>query len=192
MKPKHYQAVVICINAGGDSDAIVVDVPDSFEKCSEEERDFIEKLVKDEGCDYLTHFSTENELDCLSLAANKAKPETSRKVKHWNSAELELSGDIPAFQMDVTDHRQFLGQLYVDMGPVDGNIDDNLSVGFEISAMPDGTHVQAMNIALDNGDSMMSAYKRGQQLVLEPNGRLTMDEVELEPNRRAYIIKVEG
>jgi hypothetical protein len=189
MKPKHYKSVVICINAGGDSDAIVVDVPDSLEKCSEEERDFIEKLVKDEGYDYLTHFSTENELDSLSLAANKAKPETSRKVKHWNSAEL--ADDIPTFQMDVTDHRQFLGQLYVDMGPVDGNIDDNLSVGFEVTAIPGGSHVQAMNIALDNGDSMMTIYKSGENLVLEPNGRLTMDEVELEPNRRAYVLSVE-
>jgi hypothetical protein len=93
--------------------------------------------------------------------------------------------------MDVTDHRQFLGQLYVDMGPVEGNIDDNLSVGFEITAMPDGTHVQAMNIALDNGDSMMTIYKRGENLVLEPNGRLTMDEVEFELNRRAYVLSVE-
>lgn len=184
-----YKAVVIVINASGDSDAITIDVPDTFEKCSAEERDYIEEMVINEGYDFLTYFSTESELDTLSYALNKAMPETSRKVRHWNHAELPH--DIPVFQMDVSDERLRTGQLFVDLGPENGNVDDCLHVSIEVTTIPDGTHTQAVHIALDNGDNVISLFKQADKLILEPNGRLILDEIEHDQARRAYLLSVE-
>lgn len=189
MKPNHYTAVVIVINASGDSDAITIDVPNTIEKSSWEELDYIEELVKGQGYEFLTYFSTESELDTLSYRLNEAKPQTIRTVKHWNHAEMP--DDIPEYQMDVNDQRQTSGQLYVDLGPLDGDIDDCLSVIVEVTMLPNGTHTQAINIALDNSDNVISLFKQADKLILEPNGRLILDEIEHDQARRAYLLSVE-
>lgn len=185
-----YKALVIVINANGDADAITIDVPDTFEKCSAEELDYIEELVTDQGYEFLTYFSTKSELDTLSYALNKAMPETSRKVQHWNHAEMP--DDIPEYQMDVNDQRQTSGQLYVDLGPVDGNIDDCLSVSVEVTMLPNGTHTQAINIALDNGDNMLTLLKQGENLIVQPEGYLRLEEISRDKlGVSTYLMKVE-
>lgn len=187
------QAIVIVINCEGATEALVVQVPADFEKMSEEERDYIESEVEGSGCEYLTHFSGTGELMSLAEAVQTVLPQTSAKVKHWNAKELEQEGEtLQQFQMDVTDNRKANGQVFVDLGSVDGNVDDCLSVIVEVSKpTPEGEDTQAVHIGLDNGDNLLSLYKCGSGFILEPNGKMTLDDVWLERGRHAYKLDVE-
>lgn len=161
---------------------------------SEEERDFIEEFVEDQGYEFLTYFSGYSELASLQSAVREVMPQTCVQVKHWNANEDEANGQAhQTFQMDVTDNRSTTGQLYFDLGPVEGNIDDSLQVTVEVNTFPGSDiDVQCVHVSLNNEDNLFTLFKRGKDLVLEPNGGiLKMNPVKLGKGRKGYVIDVQ-
>jgi hypothetical protein len=194
MTNQSYKVIVVALNSIGETEAIAIKVPSTFEKMSEEERDYVERLVEEQGYEFLTYFSGYSELASLKNAISEVMPQTCLHVKHWNANEDEANGQVhQPFQMDITDTRSTTGQLYVDLGPVEGNIDDSLQVIVEVNTLPGtDTDVQCLHVAINNMDNLFTLFKRGDDLIMEPNGNtLRMNPVKLCNGRKGYVIDVQ-
>jgi hypothetical protein len=184
-----YKVIAIVINCEGATEALVVQMPTNFEEILEDEKDYVKNKVENLGCEYLTHFSQVSEFISLSESVQIVLPQTSTKVKHWNTKEIEQEGKtLQQFQMDITDNRKANGQVFVDLG----NVDDCLSVIIEVSKpTPEWEDTQTVHIGLDNGDNILSLYKCGSGFILEPNGEMMLGDIWLERGHHAYKLDVE-
>lgn len=94
-------------------------------------------------------------------------------VKHWAAYD---SGDVEAtHMMDVEDHRQHSGQVYLSAGQREGDLDQMLSVTMEIASNPlNGIdQVPCAHIHFDADALAFSAFRLGSGIVLRPEVGVT-------------------
>lgn len=106
---------------------------------------------------------------------------TSTEVKHW--ACYGLDDTVMTHKMDINDQRESNGQVFIDMGPIDGDIDKIMSVATEINTHPNGidqvpcAHV---NLPGPNGQLAFSVFLHGDKLLLRMERGVSMRKTEIE------------
>ena len=112
-------------------------------------------------------------------------------VSHWETTEYK--GDMPVgerFLMEVVDKRKQSGQLFVDVGAEDGDIDDILTASFEISNLPGSrTHTQAMHLHFNDDEMAMTVFKQGDKYILRPETNVTIVPTVLPNGEHAFIVE---
>lgn len=112
-------------------------------------------------------------------------------VSHWESSDYR--GEEPAgerFLMEVVDKRKQSGQLFVDVGAEDGDIDDILTASFEISNLPGSrTHTQAMHLHFNDDEMAMTVFKQGDKYILRPETNVTIVPTVLPNGEQAFIVQ---
>ncbi len=108
-----------------------------------------------------------NQAAAPETAADTAQ--SSVPVKYWDCYHSELP-TVDTHQMDVTDHRKGSGQMFVDIGAIEGNLDDMLSVTAEINTNPlNGIdHVPCVHVHLDGDSLAFSMFKVGDKILIRP------------------------
>lgn len=121
---------------------------------------------------------------------NEAQPDIV-PVSHWESTSYK--GELPAgdrFLMEVVDKREQTGQLFVDVGAEDGDIDDILTASFEISNLPGSrTHTQAMHLHFNDDEMAMTVFKQGGKYILRPETNVTIVPTVLPNGEHAFIVE---
>ena len=119
---------------------------------------------------------------------------TNVPVAFWNS-ETYLPGsgmnDRP-FTMSITDQRESNGQLYVDLGITEGNIDDMLSLTLEVNKLQvDGVGIEmpCLHLHFDGDNAAGSFFKQGEQYIFRPERNVEITQTRLYDDSVAYIIK---
>lgn len=112
-------------------------------------------------------------------------------VSHWHGTEYR--GEEPTgerFLMEVVDKRKQSGQLFVDVGAEDGDIDDILTASFEISNLPGSrTHTQAMHLHFNDDEMAMTVFKQGGKYILRPETNVTIVPTVLPNGEHAFIVE---
>lgn len=110
---------------------------------------------------------------------------------HWHGTEYR--GEEPAgerFLMELVDKRKQSGQLFVDVGAEDGDIDDILTASFEISNLPGSrTHTQAMHLHFNDDEMAMTVFKQGGKYILRPETNVTIVPTVLPNGEHAFIVE---
>lgn len=120
---------------------------------------------------------------------------SSVEVTHWNSTAY--LGELDAtcgYQMQVTDHRASHGQLYVDISPVDGHIDDfGIGLCAEINSLPGGESSQTpcIHVYGSDGNVVFSVFQDGLgRLILRPEtGIRIVNGIRLPSGEFAYAVE---
>ena len=112
-------------------------------------------------------------------------------VSHWESSDYR--GELPAgerFLMEVVDKREQSGQLFIDVGAEDGDIDDILTASFENSNLPGSrTHTQAMHLHFNDDEMAMTVFKQGDKYILRPETNVTIVPTVLPNGEHAFIVE---
>lgn len=138
---------------------------------------------------------------CATNAPNTSRPGEADQtapdivpVSHW--ASTEYGSDLPAgerFLMEVVDKREQNGQLFVDVGAEDGNVDDILTASFEISNLPGSrAHTQVVHLHFNDEELAMSVFKQGDKYILRPETNVTIVPTVLPNGERAFILESFG
>ena len=93
--------------------------------------------------------------------------------------------------MDINDQRAINGQIYIDLGPEDGNVDDIMSVCMEVNKLPDtNTATQCLHLFLDGEkqSSSMKILKRGDAYILHPDRELNLNADRLPNGELVYVL----
>lgn len=110
-----------------------------------------------------------------ALLASGAKGESSVQVRYWDC--YGNPSCVNTHQMDIADQRQTNGQLYVDLGALEGNLDDLLSVTLEVNTNPlNGIdHVPCAHIHFDADSMAVSLFKIGNRILVRPETEVSID-----------------
>lgn len=122
-------------------------------------------------------------------------PDKSIRVEHWNSTlyGAELESSVP-YLMRVADQRETHGQIFIDVQPVEGHVDDmGLGVILEINNTPgmDDSHVPAAHISFGSGEMAFTIFQDAlDRLILRPETGVHIASGEILPNgEHAYIAR---
>ena len=140
----------------------------------------------DYNMDWTTHY-------CLEVQTTLESPEdggiwakslanvktSSVPVKYWdcyNSNEATVN----THQFDVDDQRETNGQMYLDLGSKEGNLDDMMSVTMEVNANPlNGIdHVPCAHVHFDNDALAVSLFKIGNKILVRPETNVSIEPVQ--------------
>ncbi|QHE78807.1 hypothetical protein [Hydrogenophaga sp. PBL-H3] len=114
-------------------------------------------------------------------------------IEHWSSPLYK--GDMPPgdrFLMSVVDRRDSNGQLFVDVGGEDGDIDNILTASFEISNLPGSRdHTQVLHLHISDDELGMTIFKQGDRYILRPETGMTIRPTVLPNGERAFILGAE-
>lgn len=124
-----------------------------------------------------------NETDVKKMTAVVPDDVTQVVVEHWESprygGDNQRVGGEP-FKMEMVDHRTVSGQLLLNIAPVDGEVDDILSVAAEIASAPGGHDpVQALSLYMDSENVALRFFKQSNQVLIVPGN----DSVQILPTR---------
>lgn len=110
-----------------------------------------------------------------ALLASDAKEKSSVEVRYWDS--YNSPSCVNTHQMDIDDQRQTNGQLYVDLGALEGNPDDLLSVTLEVNTNPlNGIdHVPCAHVHFDADNLAVSLFKIGNRILVRPETQVTIE-----------------
>lgn len=87
-------------------------------------------------------------------------------VCYWNDLKPVEERD---FFMEITDQRRINGQMYIDVAPVEGDLDDILSLRLEINRLAgDETDRQCAHLHFDGDNLAVSIFKDGDGYILRP------------------------
>lgn len=96
------------------------------------------------------------------------------------------------FAVEIADQRMGCGQVVIDMAPLDGALDDILSVCVEAAFLPGTSYAtQAIHLRVGDGSdestgTMATIYKVGDRLVLQPAAGQTLQASSLPDGADAY------
>lgn len=112
-------------------------------------------------------------------------------VEYWASTlygnDAEASG---RFFMEIVDHRDQSGQLYIDVITEDGDPDDLMSASFEINRLPGSkTDVQCMHLHFNADALAMSIFKQGDRYILRPEMGVKIRNTVLPNGEAAFILE---
>jgi len=95
--------------------------------------------------------------------------QSSVPVKYWDCYNSELP-TVDTHQIDIVDQRQSNGQIFVDIGTIEGGLDDILSVTAEINTNPlNGIdHVPCVHVHFDGDNLAFSMFKVGDKILIRP------------------------
>lgn len=118
------------------------------------------------------------------------------KVSHWDSATYTHSDNEPRaeYTMRVSDQREASGQMFIDIEPIDGHVDDmGLGITLEVNNTPgdDQSHVPCVHLSFGSGDLAVSLFQSGlDSFILRPEtGVLIMSGTILPNNEHAYSVQ---
>lgn len=97
---------------------------------------------------------------------------TQVEVEHWDSprygGDNVRAGGVP-FTMELVDHRALTGQMLLNIAPVEGDLDDILSVAAEVSSAPGSNDaVQALSLYVDSDNVALRFFKQDDQVLIVP------------------------
>lgn len=100
--------------------------------------------------------------------------EISVNIKHCDSYAID--GTVLTHQMDIEDRRATSGQACITLGPVEGELDEFLSVSFEVSTNPltGIEHVPSAIVHFDESSVAMLLYKMGNKILVRPQSNVTI------------------
>lgn len=100
-------------------------------------------------------------------------------VLDYQLAYVSDPADDFQYEMEVTDQRESNGQLFVDIGAVEG-IDDILAATFEIDKLP-GTEIstQAMSLNFDMDVPAAKFFKKGDCYIIRTEHNVTIKPIQL-------------
>lgn len=95
-----------------------------------------------------------------------------------------------AFYTEITDQRVSNGQLYVDMAPISGHLDDVLSLSLEINRLPgEETDRQCAHLHFDGDNLAVSIFKDGDGYILRPETDVRIRDTLLANGELAWRIE---
>lgn len=94
------------------------------------------------------------------------------------------------YLMEVADQRKSNGQLFVDVGAVEGEIDDTLSATFEINKVPGTeTSTQCLHLSFNGDAPAVSMFKKGDSYIIRPEHGVTIMPTRLEDGSYGYVLE---
>lgn len=114
---------------------------------------------------------------------------SSVKVKPWDAYNQEGESTEKTHQFDITDQRHSNGQVYLDLGALEGDPDDMLSVTMEVSTNPlNGIDAVPCAHIHFNGDSLaVSLFKIGSKILLRQETGVTIRSESLRLNGSPFL-----
>lgn len=104
-----------------------------------------------------------------ALSPAEASTKSSVPVKYWDCYHSEYA-TANTHQFDVDDQRKTHGQMYVDIGALEGHVDDMLGITMEINTNPlNGIdHVPCAHVHFDGSNLAVSLFKIGDKILVRP------------------------
>ena len=102
----------------------------------------------------------------------------NKEVKHWGCYGIEGTGNTHV--MSLTDCRQSSGQVFIDAGPIDGNVDDIACLHVEIGTHPENglDQVPCVHLSFDRDNLAFSAFKVGDGFLIRLETDVVVEAVE--------------
>lgn len=112
------------------------------------------------------------------LRAAGAVRQSSVDIRHWDCYNYPASANT--HRMGVDDQRQCNGQLYVDVGALEGNLDDFLAIIAEVGANPlNGIDdVPTAHIHFDGDNLAVSLFKIGNRILMRPETDVSIESFQ--------------
>jgi hypothetical protein len=108
-------------------------------------------------------------------------------VSYWNDQKPVKERE---FFMEVTDQRNTNSQMYVDIAPIEGDIDDIMSLTLEINRLPDDdTDRQCAHLHFDGSNMAVSIFKDNDRYIVRPETDVRIHSTQLNNGELAYIIE---
>lgn len=108
-------------------------------------------------------------------------------VKVANCSVYPVEEAEKNFQIDVRDQRESSGNIYIDVGAVEGEVDDFLGIAVEVGQV-DGEDVPCVHVNYPGfGDVAFTVYKFGENLIIRPSdgcGSFIPTKFEFLPNHQ--------
>lgn len=108
-------------------------------------------------------------------------PADVQTVARWDS--IGYGGDAMnsgSFVMEVNDQRESAGQLFIDVAPESGNVDEILTVGVEIAVDPRTlSDTPCVRISASGDEVSINVYQLGDQLLIVPGNGQPFSPVRL-------------
>lgn len=103
-----------------------------------------------------------------AMLTSGAKSGSSIEVRHWGG--YSDPSCLNTHQIDIYDHRQQKGQLYVDLSPAGGSLDDLFAVVLEINSNPlnDIEHVPCAHVHFGGDKPAVTLFKIGNRVLMRP------------------------
>lgn len=111
-------------------------------------------------------------------------------VGYWNSYKgHDFPSETRPFLMETIDQRLSNGQMYVDIAPQSGNVDDIMSLTLEINRLPDDkTDRQCAHLHFDGSNMAVSIFKDADGYILRPETNVVINDCKLANNELAWRI----
>lgn len=146
-------------------------------------------MPETDNMDWSTHYVVEVETNESSpdnggvwatLPAESTSTTSQIPVKYWEDYGNEKQDASMTHSFDVDDQRKSGGQMFVDIGAIDGNVDDMLGVTMEINANPlNGIdHVPCAHIHFDGDNLAVSLFKIGSKILMRPETDVSINQVQ--------------
>lgn len=99
---------------------------------------------------------------------------SSVPVKYWDTYGTVDTAET--HRIDVTDRRRASGQVLVDVGAIEGKIDDVLCLTVEVNTSPIEAvdHVGCVHVHFDGDNLAMSLFKIGERILVRPEAGVTL------------------
>lgn len=97
-------------------------------------------------------------------------------------------------QLALMDCRQNSGQVFIDIGALEGSFSETMSVTVEVNTNPfDGvTHVPCVHVHFDEDNVAFSLFKLNDRILLNPETNVTISETSISNNSRfkqCYLVE---
>ncbi len=116
---------------------------------------------------------------------------TSIPVQHWSVADgsSEEGGQLPTFNLKVTDQRALNSSFYVDVTR-DGTDDvGQMVASFEINTLiEDKEHLPCAHFHFNSDNLAFSLFKRGDHYIVRPENQVQLKSTTLPDGTQAFII----
>jgi hypothetical protein len=110
---------------------------------------------------------------------------------YWNSTRYSndtLTSD--EFQLDIANQLKSNGQMYIDFGPVSGEVEDILALSIEVNRLPGSEcDVQCLHIHAGTDNLLFSLFKNGEGVILRPESEVSVCTTKLPNGELAYSIR---
>lgn len=113
-----------------------------------------------------------------TLLAGGVVRQSSVEIRHWDFYSTPANANT--HRLGIDDQRQTNGQLYVDLGALEGNLDDLLSVTLEVNTNPlNGIdHVPCAHVHFDADNLAVSLFKIGNRILVRPETQVTIEQFQ--------------
>lgn len=121
--------------------------------------------------------------DVLELIPPSKEVPDSVKVKHWECYSTEGETRL-THQIDIKDQRESNGQVYIDVGTLEGDPDEMISVIVEVNTDPltGLEHLPSIRVNFDGDNGAFNLYKIADDLLLVPESRVKVESFPTQIN----------